>query len=234
MLLTAALIVLFEGAYGVVLRLESELSAATAAAAVDVWLEGAFPGAFSLHARGHATEIRTGPIVSEEAVIGVERRGEHVTRTIFPRASLEVRVISDLRDGAKEVELSLYYDQGGGHGRWPHDGTAAAMTEFLRAAQLVRRYQAAKAVLGREELDRDISKLANSELDAVGDRMQQPWEIGFDITYWNSDRTQQWKRSELLVYEPRRQMAFVRHNGRPMPITRNSSGANVARDNSLS
>lgn len=215
-LLTAALTVLFEGAYRAIRKLEEELLAVTtAAASPDVRLEGTFPGTFLLHAHGHACEIRTGPIIIDQAVLSIERRGEQITRTVYPRTTLQFPIVSDLRNGSKEVELALLYDES----RWPEPGTAAAMTEFIRALQLVRRYQAARSVLGRDDVDRDFSALSIAELESIGDRMRQPTQIAFDITYWNSERTRQWRRSELLVYEPERETAFIRHSGSPMSIT---------------
>jgi hypothetical protein len=181
----------------------------------DVRLEGTFPGTFALHARGHACEIRTGPIMIEAEIIGTETQGEQTMPVLYPRQTIEFPIVSDLRDGDKPVEPSLFsweYDRTS----WPEPGATTAMTQFLHAVQLVHRYRAAKSALGREDVELDSSKLSVAELEAIAERRHQPFELPFEVTYWNSDRTKQWKRSELLVYEPQTNTAFVRHVGGPV------------------
>jgi hypothetical protein len=193
---------------------------------IDVRLEGTFPGTFALHATGHACEVRTGPIVVEAAMLYVGKFGvgEQIVPTWQPRFAIEFPVISDLRDSGKEMELSLFYDEGD-RSRWPESGTKAAMTQFLNTAQIVRRYRAAQSVLGRDDFDPQFSNLSIAELESIGSRVQQPFEIEFGITYWNSERTQQWRRSEKFVYEPSTGEAFIRHSGAAVPLVGGGIGA---------
>lgn len=178
---------------------------AAVAGAPDVRLEGAFPGTFALHAYGHACEIRTGPIVIEAAVVATERHGEQIMPVWHPRCTIEFRVVSDLRDGhSVTVEPTLFYDEGYDPPiPWPDTAPAAVMLEFFHTAKLARR-----GVWP--------DKLSESELDAILERSKQPFHISFDITFWNVEHTQQWKRSEVLVYEPQPDRAFVRHGGVPV------------------
>ncbi|MGZ5442063.1 MAG: hypothetical protein ACXW5U_11525 [Thermoanaerobaculia bacterium] len=214
--LAAALIVLFEGAYRIVRTRDLELNELRdRMAAPDVRLEGfTFPGAFTLHAYGHACEIRTGPIVIESAVIATETHGDQTMQVWHPRCSIEFLVVSDLRDAAKVVEPSLFYDEGYAHRpRWPDTAPEAVMKEFFHTAKLARRGPAP-----------DADKLSDSELEALIERNRQPFEIRFDITFWNVEHTRQWKRSEVLVYEPPpSDIAFVRHSGEPVLITRSEA-----------
>jgi hypothetical protein len=176
----------------------------------DVWLEGTFPGVFTLHAHGHACEIRTGPLVIESAVIIRTHPNGEEERSLTQRCTVEFPVVSDLRDGDKVIEPSLSYsDPRVAHSRsdWPESGPAAAMKEFFRAAALVR---------NRENVQPDFSALSVEEIDALVERRRQPYHFNFDITFWNADRTQQWTRHEVLVYEPERDAAFVRHNASPV------------------
>ena len=131
-------------------------------------------------------------------------------RLMNPRCAIEFPVVSDLRSGDKEVELSLFYGEGRDRGRWPDPGTDEAVAEFMRAARLARR---------GPDGEPDVRALSSSEIDAYLERMQQPYEFSFEITFWNSEHTQQWRRTELFVYEPPTNTAFIRHSGRPVLIT---------------
>ena len=192
-----------------------------AAEALDVRLEGEFPGAFALHAHGDACEIRISPITIDATIIGTDE-GHPL---IYPRQTLEFPIVSGLRDGALPIEPTLLSWEGYGRSSstWPKSGTAEAMKQFLHALWLVRRYRAAQSVLGHDDIDFRNNQFNDAELELFAERMRQPYEIAFDITYWNSDRTLNWKRTEQLVFEPPTNTAFVRHAGRPMPIGRSEA-----------
>ena len=178
------------------------------ATAPDVWLEGTFPpGPFKLRARGHACEIRTGPIVQESCALGLHKDGDRTMRTISPRYTIEFPVVSDLRDGDQEVAPSLLCGEGYSRGRWPEkESKREGMAEFLRMAEYARRFEIGEP---------DVNTCTEAELNDFAERIRRPLTFRFEITFWNSDHTQQWKRSELLVHEPVAGMAFVRHTGAP-------------------
>lgn len=228
--LVVALIVLSEGAYRALRVREMELSVLKEVTeAPDVRLEGTFPGGFALHARGHACEIRTGPIVCEAARIGTHRDGERTGPLGTPRCAIEFPVVSDLRDGSKEVEPALFYHQSPyGRGGWPEKGPTAAMNQFFHEIWVRTRYRVWCSVLGHEDIDFDASKLASAELDVIAAQMQQPVSLAFDITYWDGEHTQMWRRSELFVYEPQTRTAFIRHGDVPMRAIPAETASRVA------
>lgn len=188
---------------------------------LDVRLEGTFPGTFALHASGHACEIRISPIAIEATRIGTDE-GRPL---IYPRQTLEFQIVSGLRDSVLPLEPTLLSWEG--HGRssstWPRPGTAEAMKQFLHALWLVRRYRAAQSVLGHDDIDFRSNQFNDAELELFTERLQQPSEIAFDISYWNSERTLNWKRTEQLVFEPQTNTAFVRHVGKPVLIGRSEA-----------
>lgn len=192
---------------------------------LDVRLEGTFSGTFSLHAHGDACEIRIGPIAIDASRIGTQRDGQVTGLLIYPRQTLEFPIVSGLRDSVLPLEPILLSWEG--HGRssstWPKPGTAEAMKQFLHALWLVGRYRAAQSVLGHDDIDFRSNQFDDAELELFTERLQQPSEIAFDITYWNSERTLNWKRTEQLVFEPPTNTAFVRHVGRPVLIGRSEA-----------
>jgi hypothetical protein len=179
---------------------KKRLSAEQAAGAPDVTLEGTFPEPFRLHARGHACEIRTGPIVMESAVVRTEQRGGEVFRISSPRYIVEFPVVSDLRDADNDKKLapSLFLGLGLGRTSWERAG----MDEFFQMAMACRR-----AEVNEPEV--------NLSLKHLSEQMKLPIEFGFEITFWNSEHTQQWARTEALIYDPQSNTAFVRHAGSP-------------------
>lgn len=208
--LSVALVILFEGAYRIVRKLRDRIAVLEKPEAPDVRLEGTFPGTFVLHAYGHACEIRTGPIILEKSLIGTHKDGDQTYATWYPRATIEFPFVSDLHDDAKDVEPSLFYDEGysRNNSRWPDTEVGAAMTEFIRAATLVRRGPVV-----------DFNTLSETEIETIIEHREQPFHFSFDITFWNGDHTQQWRRDEALVYEPKTGVAFVRHGAGPSAVT---------------
>jgi hypothetical protein len=173
----------------------------------DVTLAGTFPGKFSLHARGHACEIRTGPIVLASSIVGTVKDGDVTRNERMPRYTLEFPVVSDLHDGETEVVPALFCGEGYSRGAWPEkESNRTGMAEFLRMAEYLRRVEIGEP---------DTKTSTDAQITDFAERIRRPLTIGFDITFWNSDHSIQWKRSELLVYEPLNGAAFVRHAGTP-------------------
>jgi len=181
----------------------------------DVYLEGTFPGTLALHARGHASEIRTGPIVMESLVIkgSTVQFGERTVNVRSQQYTIEFPVVSDLEDKEKDVVPSLLVGFGPGRSGWPVPGQSLA--EFFRMAMVIR-----EAEIGRP----DIHTATEEELEAFVQQRNLPLTFDFDITYWNSEHTQHWVRHESLVYEPQRSAAFVRHAGRPELLLESTVG----------
>lgn len=178
--------------------------------ALDVRLEGTYPDPFSLRATGDVCEIRIGPIVQESGTLRTETQGQRTIRTVMPRYEIEFRVISDLCDRAQEVVPSLVIGEGYRRGTWPEkEAKRTGMTEFFRNAAQLRR-----VAIGEP----DTSTCTSAEMDEFAERVRRPLSFPFDITFWNTARTQQWRRTELLVYDPKTDTAFVRHSGSPTLI----------------
>jgi len=190
---------------------------------VTLTLEGAFPGAFSLHARGHACEIRIGPIVQDSAFIGTMTEGDRTMRVVMPRYVIEFPVVSALRDDDMVVEPSLFVVSPSDNIRsgWPIGGAETAMKEFFSNAETLRRTEIGEP---------DSNTRSVEEMNEFGRLIRQPIEFRFDVTFWNDTHTDQWKRTEVLVYEPQTRRAFVRPEGSAEFLPqeqRNSVGAVV-------
>lgn len=188
---------------------------------LDVRLEGTYPGLFVVHADGHACEIRVGPIVLESSVYGTFKYGDEVMREASPRYLIEFPVVSGLRDGDREVAPELFFenptDPHHSRSRWSAVPNAQPpMAEFFRMAMFLR---------SREHARPDRGLIGDAEVDAVAQRSREPHHFNVVITFWNPERTQQWARHEVLVYEPRTGTAFVRHSGTPVPLPSASSAA---------
>lgn len=154
---------------------------------------------FMLQAVGDACEIRIGPIAIEATRIGTDD-GHPL---IYPRQTIEFQPapVPGLRDGSMTVVplLLSWESYGRAASRWPGDA-GDSMKRFIHAIWLVRRYRAAQSVLGRDDIDFRGSEFKDAELDVSTERLRQPFEIRFDFTYWNSEHTQQWRRTETFVY----------------------------------
>jgi hypothetical protein len=173
--------------------------------APDVTLEGTFPAPFMLHARGQACEIRTGPIVQESGVLGVDQVGDQTFQSVSERHTIEFPVVSALRDGDREITPTLFCGEDYRRSAWPEkESKRSGMDEFFRVAERLRR-----VAIGEP----DTSTCTPAGLDDFAERIRRELTFTFDITFWNHERTQQWKRSELLVFEPTTRRAFVRHSG---------------------
>lgn len=177
---------------------------------LDVGLSGALPH-FALMTRGHVCQIQVGPIVIEPAVIAMREHPEReheMIRIWNPRCRIEFPTVSDLRDSEQQIEPMLFYDEVYDVRRPVETGATAVMDEFLHTA-----------LLSRRGVEPDYGKLSSDELSAFMERMRQSFEVGFDITFWNSERTKQWKRREVLVCDLQTKTARVQHSGTPTPIT---------------
>lgn len=130
---------------------------------------------------------------------------------VTPCYSIEFPVVSDLHDNnIKTVTPTLFIGDGPSHrSSWPVDGTNAAVSEFFRMAQFVR---------SRENGKIDFATLSEAERETIAERQRQPFEFEFDVSFWNSEHTEQWTRRETLVYEPLTNTAFVRHKGQPKAV----------------
>lgn len=186
--------------------------------APDVTMQGRYPSHhFTLHARGHACEIRTGPIIIESAIVGTMKDGERTMQEVSQRYEIEFPVVGDLRDGDKEVvEASLFCGEGYNRSAWPErESKRTGMAEFFRWAEYVRRVKIGEP---------DVNTCTDAEMNDFAERIRSPLAFSFEITFWNAEHTQQWKRVEVLIYEPPAGTAFVRHGGVPEPLFSASIG----------
>jgi len=190
------------------LRLLAEQIPTHGADTPDVTLTGTFPGILFLCARGHVCEIRTGPIILESAVIGTLTDNGRTMREVSQHYAIEFPVVGDLGDGEKALAIpTLFCGEGYSRSNWPEkESGSTGMAEFFRMAAYIRRVKIGEP---------DTNTCTDAEINDFAERIRQELTFKFDITFWNSDHTQQWKRSELLVHEPTTGTAFVRHAGTP-------------------
>lgn len=170
----------------------------------NVWLEGPVGNIFTIRVRGHASEIRTGPIVTESAIARVRRRDGETIQEWSPRHTLEFPLVGDLCDGEREIAPILLCGEGYSQSTWPEKlpGTRSGLAQFFQNAESLRRI----------EIGEPDENTTDAEKNDFAERIRRPLSFRFEITFWNEQR-QQWKRSELLVYEPTTGAAFVRHSG---------------------
>jgi type IV secretory pathway TrbD component len=180
--------------------------------APDVTLEGTYPGAFVLHARGHACEIRTGPIVSKSIILKSLppiQIGEFVSNVRSQRFEIGFPVVSALHDGDEEVIPFVFAGNGPIRSRMPNGGAEDGMTMFFRNA---------KAIHLSEIGSPDPSKATEAEWSTFYERSRQPITFEFDITFWNIEHTHPWTRHQRLVFEPLSDTVFVHPVGLPKPL----------------
>lgn len=188
--------------------------------APDVRLEGPDANVFTLRAFGHACEIRVGPIITELAIVGTMTDEDLVMPVATPRHALEFPIVSDLCDNTKPLEPALWFggdDPTRPLSEWPaKDAKVPAVVQFFNNARVIRHNENGKP---------DINVMGFDELMAFGERQRQPFHFRFDITYWDAEHKQRWKRTEVLVYEPALGRAFVRPDGRPERLVSGTEGA---------
>ncbi|HEV8435850.1 MAG TPA: hypothetical protein VGR95_20745 [Thermoanaerobaculia bacterium] len=176
--------------------------------ALDVTLEGTYPNAFTLRARGNVREIRTGPLVIESAVVGTKKDGEWTIREVSPRYTIEFPVVGSIRDGEEPVvQASLLCGEGYSRGAWPEkESGRTGLAEFFRWAERLRRVKIGEP---------DVNTCTEAEMDDFARQIRQELTFCFDISFWNYEHTDPWKRSEVLVYEPETGRAYARPVGKP-------------------
>jgi hypothetical protein len=181
----------------------------------DVAMTVTFPGMLFLCASGRACEIRIGPIILESAVTGTHTDNGRTMREVSEHYAIEFPVVGDIGVGEKTLVIpTLFCGKGYSRSTWPEkESGQTGMAEFFRMAAYVRH-----VTIGEP----DVNTCTDAEVDDFAKRIREELTFSFDITFWNSERTQQWKRSEQLVYEPMTGAAFVRHARRPEPLVRSA------------